>query len=163
MKSFLFSLAAIAALGLSTQANAQSLSPVGSASVTANLDVKQTLSFFIPCNFTLGASVSSASAVTTTFASALVPYTLCTFLFQPISATSDWLITPTSYTSVTISNVTVDALDGKCWGSVTGVVTSTSPLRIRIDEQSIDGVDGDNNTVRCFLKGTATLNGVNLI
>lgn len=140
--------------------SAQSLT--GSGTATGTLDLRQTLPSPLACPLNnIPISTTSGIGNSTTGASPGSPQVLCSF--GPgvnVFMTSDWVLTPTSYTSVTISNVTANALAGTCGaGSVEAEVLDAGPdLVLYIPFQVISGSPAD-----CEIEGVVTISGVGLI
>lgn len=141
-------------------ANAQSLS--GSGTATGTLDLRQTLPAPLACPLNnIPVSTGAGNGFSTTGATTSSPVVLCSFgLGVNVFMTSDWVLTPTSYTSITISNITANALGGTCGvGSVEAeVLDAGAPLLLYIPPQTIPG-----DPVDCEIEGIVEIAGVSLI
>jgi hypothetical protein len=141
-------------------ASAQSLT--GSGTATGTLDLRQTLPVPLACPLNnIPVSTAGGGGFSTTGATTASPQVLCSF--GPgvnVFMTSDWVLTPTSYTTVTISNITANALAGTCGaGSVEAEVLDPGPdLVLYIPFQVIPG-----SPVDCEIEGVVTISGVALI
>lgn len=141
-------------------ASAQALT--GSGAATGDLNLQQTLPVPLACPLNnIPVSTSGGVGNSTTGASPANPQVLCSF--GPgvnVFMTSDWVLTPISYTQVVISNITANALAGTCGpGSVTAdVLDPGADLVLYIPQQTISG-----NPVGCNIEGVVTISGVALI